>query len=90
MNKKFQTIISGKSSTLKGQIYVPSDKSISHRALILGSLAIGKTIISDLLESEDVLKNCEWIKALGVDIKKGNEWFVHGVGIGGFVNQTIL
>ena len=50
MSKKFQTIISCKSSALKGQIYVPSDMSISHRALILGSLAIGKTIISDLLE----------------------------------------
>ena len=85
MNKKFQTIISGKSSALKGQIYVPSDKSISHRALILGSLAIGKTIISDLLESEDVFKTANGLKALGVDIyKRGNEWFVHGVGIGGF------
>ncbi len=85
MNKKFKTIISGKSSALKGQIYVPSDKSISHRALILGSLAVGKTIISDLLESEDVFKTANGLKALGVDIyKKGNEWFVHGVGIGGF------
>ena len=85
MNKKFQTIISGKSSALKGQIYVPSDKSISHRALILGSLAIGKTIIIDLLESEDVFKTANGLKALGVDIyKRGNEWFVHGVGIGGF------
>ena len=85
MNKKFQTIISGKSSALKGRIYVPSDKSISHRALILGSLAIGKTIISDLLESEDVFKTANGLKALGVDIyKRGNKWFVHGVGIGGF------
>ena len=85
MNKNFQTIISGKSSALKGQIYVPSDKSISHRALILGSLAVGKTIISDLLESEDVFKTANGLKALGVDIyKRGNEWFVHGVGIGGF------
>ena len=85
MNKKFQTIISGKSSALKGQIYVPSDKSISHRALILGSLAVGKTVISDLLESEDVFKTANGLKALGVDIyKKGNDWFVHGVGIGGF------
>ena len=85
MSKKFQTIISGKSSALKGQIYVPSDKSISHRALILGSLAIGKTIIIDLLESEDVFKTANGLKALGVDIyKRGNEWFVHGVGIGGF------
>ncbi len=85
MNKKFQTIISGKSSALKGRIYVPSDKSISHRALILGSLAIGKTIISDLLESEDVFKTANGLKALGVDIyKKGDKWFVHGVGLGGF------
>ena len=85
MNKNFQTIISGKSSALKGQIYVPSDKSISHRALILGSLAVGKTIISDLLESEDVFKTANGLKALGVDIyKKGDEWFVHGVGLGGF------
>ena len=85
MNKKFQTIISGKSSALKGRIYVPSDKSISHRALILGSLAVGKTIISNLLESEDVFKTANGLKALGVDIyKKGDEWFVHGVGIGGF------
>ena len=85
MSKKFQTIISGKSSALKGLIYVPSDKSISHRALILGSLAIGKTIIIDLLESEDVFKTANGLKALGVDIyKKGDEWFVHGVGIGGF------
>ena len=61
MSKKFQTIISGKSSALKGQIYVPSDKSISHRALILGSLAIGKTIIIDLLESEDVFKTANEI-----------------------------
>ena len=85
MNKNFQTIISGKSSSLKGQIYVPSDKSISHRALILGSLAVGKTIISDLLESEDVFKTANGLKALGVDIyKKGDKWFVHGVGLGGF------
>ena len=85
MSKKFQTIISGKSSALKGQIYVPSDKSISHRALILGSLAIGKTIIIDLLESEDVFKTANGLKALGVDIyKKGDKWFVHGVGLGGF------
>ena len=85
MSKKFQTIISGKSSALKGLIYVPSDKSISHRALILGSLAIGKTIIIDLLESEDVFKTANGLKALGVDIyKNGDEWFVHGVGIGGF------
>ncbi len=85
MNKKFQTIISSKSSALKGRIYVPSDKSISHRALILGSLAVGKTIISNLLESEDVFKTANGLKALGVDIyKKGDEWFVHGVGIGGF------
>ena len=57
MNKKFQTIISGKSSALKGRIHVPSDKSISHRALILGSLAVGKTIISEKEFHTNTIRN---------------------------------
>ena len=84
MNKKFQTIISGKSSALKGRIYVPSDKSISHRALILGSLAVGKTIISDLLESEDVFSTIDCLKKLGVKIKKvsSKNYKIFGKGLG--------
>ena len=41
-------------SNLQGEMSVPGDKSISHRALILGSCAVGKTTISNLLESDDV------------------------------------
>ena len=85
MNSNFQTIFSKKSSGLKGEIYVPSDKSISHRALIVGSLAIGKTTILNLLESDDIFKTINGLKALGVDIyKHEGKWFVHGVGVGGF------
>ena len=80
-----ETILSSKSSGIKGSLNVPSDKSISHRALILGSLAVGKTYIKGLLESEDIFKTLEALKALGVDIYKEKKyWIVHGVGIGGF------
>ena len=44
------------SRALKGEIRVPGDKSISHRALILGAMAVGETVISGLLEGEDVLR----------------------------------
>ena len=85
MIKINQSIFSSRSSGLKGEIYVPGDKSISHRALILGSLAIGKTSIFGLLESEDVIRTANALKALGVDIyKKSDHWYIHGVGIGGF------
>ena len=49
------SIISIKSNKLSGEVFVPGDKSISHRALILGACAVGKTTIENLLESEDVL-----------------------------------
>ena len=55
-------LISKTSEGLHGEIKIPGDKSISHRALILGSLAIGKTIIIDLLESEDVFKTANGLK----------------------------
>ena len=85
MTECFQTILSKRSSGLKGQIYIPSDKSISHRALIMGSLAIGKTSILRLLESDDIFKTVNGLKALGVDIyKESDKWCVHGVGVGGF------
>ncbi len=85
MIKNFKTIVSNKSLGLKGKIYIPSDKSISHRALILGSLAVGKTSIFGLLESEDVFKTANALKALGADIYKEKDyWCIHGVGVGGF------
>ena len=71
---------------LKGRIRVPGDKSISHRALILGALAVGETKISGLLEGEDVLNTANAVRALGARVERRDEgeWRVHGIGVGGF------
>ncbi len=72
---------------LKGRIRVPGDKSISHRALMLGALAIGKTTIHGLLEGEDVLATAAAMRAMGATIKRRDDgtWEVHGVGVGGLL-----
>ena len=78
-------IISQKSSSLNGNIKVPGDKSISHRALIIASMCIGTSKIDGLLESEDVFSTMSALKSLGVKIKSNdNSYFVEGVGICGF------
>ena len=71
---------------LKGRVRVPGDKSISHRALIFGALAVGETRISGLLEGDDVLNTGNAMRALGATVERSREgaWRVHGVGIGGF------
>lgn len=70
---------------LKGQVRVPGDKSVSHRALIFGTLAIGETRISGLLEGEDVLNTAKACAALGAQVERlgEGEWRVNGVGTGG-------
>ena len=74
---------SSKSSNLSGKIIVPGDKSISHRALIIGSLATGKLKIKNLLESDDVIATLDALKTLGIKIiKNKNIWEVFGSGIG--------
>ena len=55
------------SDPLSGKVRVPGDKSISHRALILGALAVGETRISGLLEGEDVLNTAKAMRALGAE-----------------------
>ena len=83
------SIISIKSKQLSGEIFVPGDKSISHRALILGACAVGKTTIENLLESEDVLATLKALKELGVNIKKNkNLWEVRGNGLGSLKNPN--
>ena len=74
-----------KSDPLKGTAIIPGDKSISHRAIMLGSMAIGKTSITGLLEGEDVMNTTAAMRAMGASIEKtpGGSWEVHGVGIGG-------
>ena len=74
------------SRPLTGRIRVPGDKSISHRSLMFGALAVGRTRISGLLEGEDVLATAAALRAMGVHIERdGDEWVVHGVGVGGLL-----
>lgn len=71
---------------LTGTAHVPGDKSISHRALILGAMAVGETRISGLLEGQDVLDTGAAMRAFGASIaKEGDEWVVRGVGVGGLM-----
>jgi len=74
------------SAALTGQVRVPGDKSISHRALILGALSVGETRISGLLEGEDVLNTAKSMQALGARVERTGDtaWSVRGVGVGGF------
>jgi 3-phosphoshikimate 1-carboxyvinyltransferase len=71
---------------LSGKVRVPGDKSISHRALILGALAVGETRISGLLEGEDVLNTAKAMRALGAKVERTGDfaWVVRGVGVAGF------
>jgi 3-phosphoshikimate 1-carboxyvinyltransferase len=74
----------------KGRVRVPGDKSISHRALILGALAVGQSRISGLLESEDVINTAAAMRALGARVERKGEgaWQVDGVGVGGFAEPS--
>jgi 3-phosphoshikimate 1-carboxyvinyltransferase len=74
------------SGPVQGRARVPGDKSISHRALILGALTVGETIIGGLLEGEDVLHTADAMRALGAHVERTGDgaWRVHGVGVGGF------
>jgi len=71
---------------LKGVADVPGDKSISHRSLILGAMAVGQTNITGLLEGEDVLDTAKAMRAFGAQVTDhgGGQWSVRGVGVGGF------
>ncbi len=73
------------SQALAGRLQVPGDKSISHRALMLGALAVGQTRISGLLEGEDVLNTAAAMRALGAEVTREEDgtWQVWGRGVGG-------
>src|SRR5438105_15957088 len=75
-----------RSAALSGRVRVPGDKSISHRALILGALAVGETRVSGLLEGDDVLNTGKAMRALGAEVARAGEgeWRVRGVGVTGF------
>ncbi len=80
-----QSLISRKATGLKGRIRVPGDKSMSHRALMFGAIAIGETRISGLLEAEDVLNTARAMTALGARTWRTDDgvWHVQGVGVAG-------
>ena len=75
---------------MTGKVRVPGDKSISHRALILGALAVGETRVSGLLEGEDVLNTAKSMRALGATVERTGPfaWSVRGVGVAGFAEPS--
>ena len=78
-------LVSKNCGRLEGHVRIPGDKSISHRALMFGALTVGETMISGLLEGEDVLHTAEAMRKLGAKVEKSPDglWRTYGVGIGG-------
>jgi 3-phosphoshikimate 1-carboxyvinyltransferase len=75
---------------LSGRIAVPGDKSISHRALMFGALAVGETRITGLLEGEDVRRTAAAMRGLGAEVTRATDgvWLVAGRGIGGLTEPA--
>ena len=78
------------SGPVQGRARVPGDKSISHRALILGALTVGETTVGGLLEGEDVLRTADAMRALGAHLERTGEqaWRIRGVGVAGFAQPV--
>ena len=76
---------------LTGRVRVPGDKSISHRALMLSALAVGRSTIGGLLEGEDVLATAAALRAMGAVVERTapGEWVVDGVGVGGLLQPEM-
>lgn len=85
-----QPVASRRAASLKARVRVPGDKSISHRSLILGALALGETRISGLLEATDVVNTANAVAAMGagVDHIAAGEWRVRGRGTGGLATPA--
>ncbi len=89
-----QRLSSGRIPMLQGEIRVPGDKSISHRALMLGGLATGESVIEGLLEGEDVLRTAGAMQSLGAEVVRKQQadgsivWHVWGRGVGGLVEPA--
>jgi 3-phosphoshikimate 1-carboxyvinyltransferase len=83
-------LVSDPAGPLAGRARVPGDKSISHRALMLGAIAVGETEIHGLLEAEDVWATAAALRRLGAAVERGRDgvWRVLGVGLGGLVEPA--
>ena len=85
MNKKFSVLTKNKIKKFNKTILIESDKSISHRALLIASQCLGPSNLKGILESEDVNNTVICLKKLGVKIvKKNNAYIVYGNGLGSF------
>ncbi len=82
--------LSSKADPLKGEAAIPGDKSVSHRSLMFGGIAKGKTIIHGLLEGEDVLNTAAAMRAMGATIEHNADgtWTALGVGVGNLKSPT--
>jgi 3-phosphoshikimate 1-carboxyvinyltransferase len=84
-----QPLTSHRAQHITGRVRVPGDKSISHRALMIGALATGVTRITGLLEAEDVVNTARAVTALGAPARKTGEiWDVLGRGVGGLAQPS--
>lgn len=84
-------MISVASAPLTGSVNIPGDKSVSHRALILGASAVGETRIRNLLEAEDVLATAAAMRRLGATVERhGEDWSVYGRGVGGLAEPATV
>ncbi|MEM7240406.1 MAG: 3-phosphoshikimate 1-carboxyvinyltransferase, partial [Pseudomonadota bacterium] len=83
-------LVASASTPLTGTAEIPGDKSVSHRALIFGTLTVGETRISGLLEGEDVLATASAMRAFGATVERTapGAWTLHGVGIGGLAEPV--
>ena len=90
MDQTVTPLAARRSGPLRGRARVPGDKSISHRALILGALTAGETQISGLLEGEDVINTGRAMRALGAKVERTGQgaWRVDGVGVSGFAEPS--
>jgi 3-phosphoshikimate 1-carboxyvinyltransferase len=83
-------LISERAHSLAGSARVPGDKSISHRALMLGALAVGESVVTGLLEGDDVLRTAACMRALGAEVTRRDDgsWRLFGRGIGGLTEPA--
>ena len=85
-------LLAHRSGPLVGRCRVPGDKSVSHRAVMLGALAIGETVVYGLLEGKDVLATAAAMRAFGAEVAPpqapGDPWRIHGVGVGGLAEPA--
>ena len=79
------SLVAAPSTGLAGRLVIPGDKSMSHRAIILGGLAIGTTRVRGLLEGADVLHTADAMRAFGATVTRRDDgvWEITGVGVGG-------